>query len=133
MDIEKEYLVDNVLSEKIYRIFQYIQDTIKENGDISQFKEDVLYVIHFLLERQLEPKQLIATEMVVKQREYMLFKEQRKKDEEHIRILKCELDKLNGIINLMAEQLTTPVHSKKWVIDYFTNKYEEGKDNEKYI
>ena len=36
-----------------------------------------------------------------------------------------ELDKLNGIINLMAEQLTTPVHSKKWVIDYFTNKYEE--------
>ena len=127
MDIEKEYLVDNVLSEKIYRIFQYIQDTIKENGDISQFKEDVLYVIHFLLERQLEPKQLIATEMVVKQREYMLFKEQRKKDEEHIRILKCELDKLNGIINLMAEQLTTPVHSKKWVIDYFTNKYEEGK------
>jgi len=133
VDIEKEYLVDNVLSEKIYRIFQYIQDTIKENGDISQFKEDVLYVIHFLLERQLEPKQLIATEMVVKQREYMLFKEQRKKDEEHIRILKCELDKLNGIINLMAEQLTTPVHSKKWVIDYFTNKYEEGKDNEKYI
>ena len=38
-----------------------------------------------------------------------------------------ELDKLNVIIDLMAEQLTTPVHSKKWVIDYFTNKYEEGK------
>ena len=36
-----------------------------------------------------------------------------------------ELDKLNGIIDLMAEQLTTPVHNKNWVIDYFTNKVEE--------
>lgn len=35
--------------------------------------------------------------------------------------------KLVKIINLMAEQLTTPVHSKKWVIDYFTNKVEEDK------
>ena len=38
-----------------------------------------------------------------------------------------EIDMLNGIINLMAEQLTTPVHSKKWVIEYFTNKVEEDK------
>ena len=36
-----------------------------------------------------------------------------------------EIDMLNGIIDLMAEQLTTPVHNKKWVIDYFTNKVEE--------
>lgn len=36
-----------------------------------------------------------------------------------------ELDKKDKIINLMAEQLITPVHSKKWVIDYFTNKIEE--------
>ena len=36
-----------------------------------------------------------------------------------------EIDKLYKIINLMAEQLTTPVHSKKWVIEYFTNKVEE--------
>ena len=36
-----------------------------------------------------------------------------------------EIDELNVIIDLMAEQLTTPVHSKKWVIDYFTNKVEE--------
>jgi len=36
-----------------------------------------------------------------------------------------ELDKKENTINLMAEQLTTPVHSKKWVIDYFTNKVKE--------
>lgn len=35
--------------------------------------------------------------------------------------------KLVKIINLMAEQLITPVHSKKWVIEYFTNKVEEDK------
>jgi hypothetical protein len=39
--------------------------------------------------------------------------------------LRKELDKKENTINLMAEQLTTPVHSKKWVIDYFTNKVEE--------
>ena len=39
--------------------------------------------------------------------------------------LREELDKKENTINLMAEQLTTPVHSKKWVIDYFTNKVEE--------
>ena len=33
--------------------------------------------------------------------------------------------KLVKIINLMAEELATPVHSKKWVIEYFTNKVEE--------
>ena len=36
-----------------------------------------------------------------------------------------ELDKKDTIIDLMAEQLTTPVHNKNWVIDYFTNKVEE--------
>lgn len=41
--------------------------------------------------------------------------------------LREELDKKENTINLMAEQLTTPVHSKKWVIDYFTNKVEEDK------
>lgn len=35
--------------------------------------------------------------------------------------------KLVKIINLMAEQLTTPAHNKKWVIDHFTNKVEEDK------
>lgn len=41
--------------------------------------------------------------------------------------LREELDNKENTINLMAEQLTTPVHNKKWVIEYFTNKYEEGK------
>lgn len=31
----------------------------------------------------------------------------------------------NLMISLMAEQLTTPVHDKKWVIDYYKKKVEK--------
>ena len=33
-----------------------------------------------------------------------------------------ELNMQNEIIELMAEQLTTPVHNKNWVINYFEEK-----------
>lgn len=33
--------------------------------------------------------------------------------------------KKDMIINLMAEQLTTPVHSKEWVIDYYKKEGEK--------
>lgn len=32
----------------------------------------------------------------------------------------------NKVIELMAEHLTTPVHDKKWVIDYFENLAKES-------
>lgn len=34
-------------------------------------------------------------------------------------------NKKNLMINLMAELLATPVHNKKWVIDYYKKKVEE--------
>ena len=36
------------------------------------------------------------------------------------------LEKKDKIIDLMAEQLTTPVHSKEWVIEHFNQKIEKG-------
>ena len=36
-----------------------------------------------------------------------------------------ELEKKDAIIDLIAEQLTTPIHSKEWVIEYYTKKVEE--------
>lgn len=39
-----------------------------------------------------------------------------------VTLKQCELDEKDKIINLMAEQLTTPVHGIDWVIDYFTKK-----------
>lgn len=39
---------------------------------------------------------------------------------------KQKIEKQDKIINLMAEQLTTPVHSKEWVIEHFNQKIEKG-------
>ena len=36
-----------------------------------------------------------------------------------------ELEKKDKIIDLMSEQLTTPIHSKEWVIEYYTKKVED--------
>lgn len=35
------------------------------------------------------------------------------------------IEKRDKVINLMAEQLTTPVHSKEWVIDYYKREIEK--------
>lgn len=40
---------------------------------------------------------------------------------------KAEIEKKNNIMNLMAEQLTTPINDKKWVIEYYTRLVEEEK------
>ena len=45
--------------------------------------------------------------------------------EDNTDMLKMELEKKNKIINLMAEQLTTPIHSKEWVIDYYKREIEK--------
>ena len=36
-------------------------------------------------------------------------------------------NKQNKIIDKMAEQLTTPIHDKEWIINYFTKLVEEEK------
>lgn len=123
MNIE-EIETDRILAEKIYRIQEHITDTIKEYGDISQFKEDVLYVIYFLLERQSKTGQLTATQIQAKQMEYAVSKEKIKKDEEYIRLLK-------QIIELMTDYIVEPYNvrlniarksRRQAVIEYFTNK-----------
>lgn len=37
------------------------------------------------------------------------------------------------IIDLMAEQLTTPIHSKKWVKQYFENKVKEKNPHQSLV
>lgn len=48
-------------------------------------------------------------------------------EESHKDIISFQEDiiKKDKIIALMAEQLTTPIHSKEWVIEYYTKKVEE--------
>lgn len=39
--------------------------------------------------------------------------------------LKAEIEKKDKMIDLMAEQLRTPVNSKEWVIEYYKKKVED--------
>lgn len=43
-------------------------------------------------------------------------------DKEAIEIILSMLEEKDREIDLMAEQLTTPIHDKKWVKEYFENK-----------
>lgn len=36
-----------------------------------------------------------------------------------------EIEKKDKVINLMAEQLTTPIHSKEWVKNYYEREIEQ--------
>ena len=38
----------------------------------------------------------------------------------------AEIENKDKIIDLMSEQLTTPIHSKEWVKEYFERKVENG-------
>ena len=42
-----------------------------------------------------------------------------------LRKVLSELEKQDKIINLMAERLTTPIHSKEWIIDYYKREIEK--------
>lgn len=44
---------------------------------------------------------------------------------EAIETVLAELEKQSKIINLMAERLTTDIHSKEWVIDYYEREVEK--------
>lgn len=66
------------LATRTYRVYEYIIDDIRENGEISQFKGDVLYIIHGLLEKQLPSKTLTATQTLIENRDkYMQFEKEK--------------------------------------------------------
>ena len=85
---------DMILAIRIKRVFDYIEDEIKEKGEISQFKEDVLYIIHELLERQLSKDELTACEIVMKNREAMIQVEKEKRTQEYIQQLENKQQKV---------------------------------------
>jgi len=70
------------------------EEIIKEKGEISQFKEDVLYIIHELLERQLSKDELTACEIVVKNRKAMIQVEKEKRTQEYIQQLENKQQKV---------------------------------------
>ena len=90
------------LATRTYRVYKYIIDTIKENGDISQFKEDVLYIIHGLLERQLPTKELTATQIVIENRD----KEMQLERERYMKNKIKELEQKESILYKVTNFIT---------------------------
>lgn len=93
--------------------------------DIKEAKEQLLKHKKEIDEKYISARyskaiEVVLSELEKKEKENTILRHGLKENTE-------EIDMLNGIIDLMAEQLTTPVHNKKWVIDYFTNKVEEDK------
>ena len=92
------------LATRTYRVYDYIMDSIKEYGEISQFKEDVLYIIHGLLEKQLPQKELTATQIVIKNRDMEMQIEKEK-------YLRKELEQKGSILDKVTDKLKEDIEN----------------------
>lgn len=65
---------DMKLASKIKFVCDYITERATEKGDISQFNEDVMYIINGLLEKQVNPNALTVCENLMKKESFILHK-----------------------------------------------------------
>lgn len=117
------------LATRTYRVYEYIIDTIKENGEISQFKEDVLYIIHGLLERQLPTKKITATQIVIENRDKEMQLERE-------RYMKSKINKLEQKTSVL-DKVTKTLKRDREIFDKCRKKHEmyspsEERMNTKY-
>lgn len=94
------------------------------NGDLKQKHkhEEELEALHLGWKEEIEKKD--GNIQVLMKRIRNLEKECQQNYDAMMDTISDNNNK-NLMINLMAEQLTTPVHSKEWVIDYYKKKVEE--------
>ena len=97
--LNKEEIENQELAMKIHRALEYIYSTIKENGEISQFKEDVMIIINILLEKQLNKEELTACEATFKNQQARIQIEKEKHMQRKIEQLEADLYEANNIIN----------------------------------
>ncbi|MCI8587574.1 MAG: hypothetical protein HFJ49_03055 [Clostridia bacterium] len=97
--INKEEIDDEALALRIHRALDYIYSAIRENGEISQFKEDVMIIINILLEKQLNKEELTACEIAFKNQQSRIQIEKEKYIQRKIEQLEADLYEANNIIN----------------------------------
>lgn len=95
------------LATRTYRVYEYIINTIKENGDMSQFKEDVLYIIHGLLQKQLSTKELTVTQIVVENRDKEMQLERERYMKNKINKLEQKEFILDKVTEFIKDDVTT--------------------------
>lgn len=119
LNLENE-IKANELASKIYRVEEYIFETIKQTGNISDFKEDVIYVIHNLLERQLSKEEQTACEIVVRQQEARLQQEKEKWLQREIERLQVKVNKYDRLIEKIKndiEEYPEARYTKYYLLD----------------
>lgn len=123
---EVSKIIDNILSD--------YKRVLKENEELKQDRNNNYQMIALAQNEALgymqgyeDGKKLkrSAVANIVENQQYYIIKKQIEKYETYIEQLRKELGQKDKIIDLMSEQLTTPIHDKEWVKQYFENKAKE--------
>lgn len=101
-----DYSIDNIDKEAIETVLSMLKEKDKIIDKLKKHNYDLL--------RKLKNR----VKEVKKLEKYSLYKKEFSR-------LNKQLQNKDKIIDLMAEQLTTPIHDKKWVKEYFENKAKE--------
>ena len=129
--LEKEYSA--MLTESDENECDY-KRVLKENEELKQDRNNNYQMIALAQNEALgymqgyeDGKKLkrSAVANIVENQQYYIIKKQIEKYETYIEQLRKELGQKDKIIDLMSEQLTTPVHDKEYVKQYFENKAKE--------
>ena len=120
--------------EAIDNLKNYIECLMEDYGyykDIVEFRDSVEHLEKSLQTQQAEIEKLRnnnkdllrklrnRVKEVKQLTKYSLYKKEFSTLNEHLK-------KKDKIIDLMAEELTTSIHSKEWVKDYYERKSENG-------
>lgn len=105
MTKEQENLILEVLNELANMSGISKKDIIKSSVSVSKEKNEEIEKL--------------------KKGQHSLMKSRKKWKNRYYK-LKVENKKLNKVIDLMSEMLTTPIHSKEWVRQYYENKAKEN-------
>lgn len=123
--------------EAIEHILSDYKRVLKENEELKQDRNNNYQMIALAQNEALgymqgyeDGKKLkrSAVANIVENQQYYIIKKQIEKYETYIEQLREELGQKDKIIDLMADQLTTPIHDKKWMKKYYENKVNGGNE-----
>lgn len=129
-----EFSVGEYDIEIMQHIISEYKRVLKENEELKQEKINNYKMIALAQNEALgymqgyeDGKKLkrSAVANIVENQQYYIIKKQIEKYETYIEQLRKKLGQKDKIIDLMSEQLTTPIHDKEWVKQYFENKAKE--------
>lgn len=132
-----EFSVGEYDIEIMQHILSDYKRVLKENEELKQDRNNNYQMIALAQNEALgymqgyeDGKKLkrSAVANIVENQQYYIIKKQIEKYETYIEQLRKELGQKDKIIDLMADQLTTPIHDKKWIKKYYENKVNGGNE-----